>query len=151
LEEITVEKIKKRIVQNLDLDVSHLLVPVVNNLHDSNSQSSNSGLTLRERLIAYGLRHKHIILKIPLLNKIAKKIYNLAKRNSSLYQMTKRLIRKIPLFGFLAWWLYKIVKTPLNIVEISQVVDNQKKVIRNPGNLVQRKRRKNTGNISRSR
>jgi SAM-dependent methyltransferase len=135
LEDISIEKIKKRIVQNIDYNVNPLLDSDVNPLFGSNSRPSlNSGLTLRERLIAFGLRHKYIILKIPLLNKAAKKIYSLAKRNLSLNQMIKRSIRKIPLFGFLAWWVYKIGKTPSNIVAIIKQVDSQKEEMWNLGN-----------------
>jgi O-antigen chain-terminating methyltransferase len=138
LEEITVEKIKKRIIQNLDPNVNQASDPNVNQVSDSNSRSSYSVLTLREKLIAFGLRHKYIILKIPLLNKIARKIYSLAKRSSSIRQMLKRLIRKIPLLGFLAWWIYKLVKTPSNIVEILKKIDSQKEETRNLGKFVQR-------------
>lgn len=134
MEEITVEKIKARIRENLKKVRRHNFVANTNEEISKPITEPRivAGLqSIAKKIIVRGLQHKHVIKKIPILNTIARKFYfsltysrtqnpTLADRNA------KKLIRRIPFFGYLLWYIYTILKTPGKINQLFALADEQK-------------------------
>ena len=67
-QEITVEKIKERIKEHLRNVQYH-----ANYIHSTDDFE----LSLKKKIIAFGLNNKYLIKKVPLLNAIARKLYHM--------------------------------------------------------------------------
>ena len=134
-EELSVQSLRQRIKENLRRHELALTLDT-GGPYDDGAPASRSGASPRERLIAFGVRHKGIIKRIPLLNKVATRAYCFlvrrpASRDSSLSVRTKGFIRKIPVLGFLAWWAFSIVKAPSRIAELSNAIAGLREETRN--------------------
>ena len=114
MEDITVEKIIRRIKENLSGEE-----PAPN--------FQNNRPSLKQRFLTFGIAHKDLIIKIPLLNRIAQRVYRFmiispAPHKSPASERIKSFIRKIPLIGFLAWWTYSVVKAPSRLLGLSEEI-----------------------------
>ncbi len=128
--DITIEQIKERIKSTL-LEKKNKL--------SSESSDGNRGFvstpsrshrilkeSIKKKFINYGLRHKNIIKKIPLLGSISKKLYRSllysSLHNNDNPQLStqekksfKSIIKNIPVLGALIWWVYMVIKAPFKI------------------------------------
>jgi predicted nucleic acid-binding Zn-ribbon protein len=138
LEEISLDKIKKRIAQKLPSDDLNLIVPKSGDLPTNKLKMearipSYKG-ALSHRMAALILKRKNIILKVPLLNIIARKTYKAYLNDSFSKRELKRLIRKIPFFGFVLWWTFNTAKMPAKMMQLSRRTEKLEAEI---GNLTQ--------------
>ncbi len=133
MEEISVEKIKARIKENLTKAKRYNFVVNVN--EEILKTAAEPRLVVRpqsvkEKIIGSALKYKHVIKKIPIFNTVARKyylslIYDRAQNHTLTDKKARKLIRRIPFLGYPLWWIYMIVKAPMKIgqllSEISEV------------------------------
>jgi len=88
--------------------------------------------SIKEKAIKYGLKNKDRIKKIPGLGAFSKKIYHsilwdnsesngftvVNSAQMSLFKKTKLFYKKIPIVGFLTWWVYMFLKMPSKVNEL---------------------------------
>lgn len=132
-QDITIEQIKEKIRRSLieKRDIGGRLELEENkNLYGNKDfiSSSLSLKSLRGKFINYGLRQKNIIKKIPILDSISKKLYHSLSygflQNDNPQPSTqekknfKSTIKKIPIVGYLIWFIYMVLKSPLKISEL---------------------------------
>lgn len=98
MEEITVEKIKERIRDNLRKAKEQNFPEKANELTEKVELKlvNSFNQTIKGEIIELGLKYKHLIKKIPLLNAVAKKSYHFMRNNfvyqkSELIQVSERL------------------------------------------------------------
>jgi hypothetical protein len=113
MEEITVEKIKERIRDNLERarEQNFSSNELIKKLELVNVPNE----TIKGKIIVFGLKYKHLIEKIPILNTAAKKFYPFLVKTPFQDQSftnhgIKGIIRGVPLIGYLIWWIYIIIK-----------------------------------------
>jgi SAM-dependent methyltransferase len=132
MEEITVEKIKARIKENLE-KASKQNFAANTNETILESRTGPNNITkksiFKEKFIEVGLNYKHIIKRIPVLNVIAKKLYFSLSYNrvQDTIKNIKKNIRRIPFLGYLLWWIYTIVKAPIRISQLLSEVNEVRK------------------------
>ncbi len=138
--DITIEQIKERIKTTLLEKKNKLSSEISDGNRGFVSTPSRSHRILKESIIKkfinYGLRHKKIIKKIPILGSISKKLYHSllygSLQNDNPQSSTqekknfKSTIKKIPVVGYLIWWIYMVLKAPLKIRELYSEVNGLK-------------------------
>src|SRR4030042_5742537 len=134
MKEITIEKIKARIKDNLKKAKTHNFAA---NAREEILKSITEPKivvwpqTIKEKIVVHGLKYKHVIKKILILNTISRKFYlsltyNGAQNRTLADKNARKLIRGIPFFGYLLWCIYMILKAPGKISQLFALADEQR-------------------------